>query len=94
MNCYFYTLLYSYVSLEPLRSLSSDQRLNTNISNVTQKPEASSSMGALQRVLVNVIITLLNDSERSLSKIAALSNKQIKSPISWKSKQNTFQPSV
>ena len=44
-------------------------------------PEASSTVRALDRALVSVIITLLNDSERSLNKkMAAPSNKQIKSP--------------
>ena len=43
--------------------------------------ETSSTMRALQRALVYVIITLLNDSKRSLNKkMAAPSNKQIKSP--------------
>ena len=63
----------------------------------TLKTEASSTMWALQRALVSVIITLLNDSARLLNKkMAAPStcDKQIKSPIGWKSKRNTILPSV
>ena len=41
-------------------------------------PEASSTMRALQRALVSVIITLLNDSERSL-------NKKWLCPVTYKS---------
>ena len=48
-----------------------------------KQTEASTTMRALKRALVSVIMTLLNDSELSLNyKMAAPSNKQIKFPPS------------
>ena len=51
-------------------------------------PEASSTIRALQRALVSVINTLLNDSERSLNKkwLRPVTNKS-NPPIGWKSKR-------
>ena len=62
---------------------------------VLRFPEASSTVRALDRALVSVIITLLNDSERSLNKKwrRPVTNKS-NPPNGWKSKQNTVLPSV
>ena len=58
-----------------------------------QTTKASSTMRALQGS--SVINTLLNDSECSLNKkwLRPVTNKS-NSPIGWKSKRNTFLPSV
>ena len=52
-------------------------------------PEASLTMRALEPALVSAIITLLNDSERSLNKkwLRPVTNKS-NPPIGWKLKQN------
>ena len=54
-------------------------------------PEASSTKQALQRALVGVIITLLNDSERLLNKkwLRPVTNKS-NPPIGWKSIRKLF----
>ena len=57
--------------------------------------EASSTIGVLQRVLVSVIITLLNDNERSLNKkwLRPVTNKSKRQLVGDQS-ENTFLPSV
>ena len=57
-------------------------------------PEMSSTMRALQRALVSVIITLLDDSERSLNKkwLCPVTNKS-NTPLGWKSKRKILLPS-
>ena len=57
--------------------------------------EASSTIGLLQRVLVSVIMTLLNDSERSLNKkwLCPVTNKS-KRQLEGNQSENTFLPSV
>ena len=57
--------------------------------------EASLTIGVLQRVLVIVVITLMNDSERSLDKkwLRPVTNKS-KRPSVGNQSENTFLPSV
>ena len=57
-------------------------------------PEASSTMRALQRVLVSVIIIFLNDSERSLNKkwLRPVTNKSTP-PLVGNQSENAF-PSI
>ena len=52
-------------------------------------------MRMLDRVLVSVIITLLNDNERSLNNkwLRPVTNKS-NGPTGWKGKRNTFLPLV